>query len=428
LIACLAGSFVLRLAAAAMGLMIQFYFNWIDNHVYPISNTAGGIIIATFFAAELIGAPVFGAWSDRYGRKIFIILGPLFGLIAVQMTAMTTVVWILLITRLLEGLSTAANAPATLSYLSAVTSHSPGLRGRVVGFFEIATIGGMAAGQWVGGRLWEAYGPPGYIGPLYLTSPAFSLDGLIYFVSVLIFAWGLSEVRLSRPSPAADLLQTGVRRLVTTWQHYWRLVLSPRIWKFAPAWLAINAVLGVWLNHIGRQLVRERVFPDQLLAGGLSAATAGNVAAGFAIVFASGILLWSFTLGRLRKTDVMLIGVFGLFAASLSLLAINHLGTFDSPLLLPLGVLTVLAIMVQSGFTPAALAYLADITESYKGDRGIIMGLYSVFLGIGQFFGASLGGPFADLWAMDGVIYATLLLGFVALYTVWRLHRRESPR
>ena len=45
--------------------------------------------------------------------------------------------------------------------------------------------------------------------------------------------------------------------------------------------------------------------------------------------------------------------------------------------------------MVQSGFTPAALAHLADITETHNTDRGAIMGLYSVFLGLGQFLGAS---------------------------------------
>ena len=42
----------------------------------------------------------------------------------------------------------------------------------------------------------------------------------------------------------------------------------------------------------------------------------------------------------------------------------------------------------MSGATPAALGLLADITESYPADRGAIMGLYSVFLGVGQILGA----------------------------------------
>ena len=59
----LAGTFVLRCAAGAMGVMIQFYFEYIDQNVHPISNTAGGLIIATFFAAELLGAP--GFWRPQ---------------------------------------------------------------------------------------------------------------------------------------------------------------------------------------------------------------------------------------------------------------------------------------------------------------------------------------------------------------------------
>jgi len=78
----------------------------------------------------------------------------------------------------------------------------------------------------------------------------------------------------------------------------------------------------------------------------------------------------------------------------------------------------------MSGFTPAALAYLADITEEYAGDRGAIMGLYSVFLGVGQFVGSSLGGPFADWRGMDGVI----LLSALARSSCCRHYLLSAPR
>jgi predicted MFS family arabinose efflux permease len=77
---------------------------------------------------------------------------------------------------------------------------------------------------------------------------------------------------------------------------------------------------------------------------------------------------------------------------------------------------------VQSGFTPAALSYLADITELFPSDRGAIMGLYSVFLGLGQFLGASVGGLFVDWRGADGMALIAGLLGILVTFLVSR-HR-----
>ncbi len=107
----------------------------------------------------------------------------------------------------------------------------------------------------------------------------------------------------------------------------------------------------------------------------------------------------------------MLIGTAGLIASCLLIFLINHQPSLDAPLVFPLAALLVVTIMVQSGFTPAALAYLADITEAHAEDRGAIMGLYSVFLGLGQFIGASIGGPFVDWLGADGMVLINALLG-----------------
>lgn len=422
LAACLLGTFVLRCAAAAMAVMIQFYFEYIHKNVYAISNTEGGLIIAAFFAAELIGAPVLGAWSDRHGRKVFIILGPLFGALAVQITALTTVIWILVITRLLEGLSTASNAPATLGYISEATSGSPSLRGRVIGLFELATVGGMAAGIWLGGRLWDVWGSPITIGPIQLTSPAFAADSIVYLLSLFILAVGLRESHLD----AAARRAAGGERLLRQTLARYRVIFSSRhVLEFVPAWLAVNAVIGVWLNHAARQLTRQRHYTDQWLTGGFTAGEAGTIVAIFAVLFALGILAWSFVLGRFSKTRVMLVGTGGLFVAGVFLLCINHVPSPQNIAVAPLAVAFAVSFMVTSGFTPAAGAHLADITEHYVGDRGAIMGMYSVFLGLGQLIGSALGGPFADWRGMDGVIVLWLLLAVFSFLTVRRLRAHD---
>jgi MFS family permease len=431
LAALIVGSLLLRAAAGAMGENIQFYFNAIHeaalnpNHplrfiagahqVYEVSYTIGGLIIGMFFAAELIGAPLFGAWSDKYGRKLFIIFGPLFGAIAVQITAMTTIVWLLLFTRLLEGVSTAANAPATLGYIAETTSHSPKLRARVVGFFEIATIGGMALGFALGGWLWRHFGTPAYFFGIPLTSPAFALNALVYLASLVILWFGLHEYREVKQVTHG----TTVREALAS---YWKLFTNPRVQSFAPAWIAINAVLGVWINLTARIFTDKSRFSDQLLVGRFDSFEAGNLRAGYAIIFVLGILVWSMFFGQWRKTTVMLIGTGGLFLTCLFLFALNHQPALDAPFVLPLAVLLVGSIVIQSGFTPAALAHLADITEDHSTDRGAIMGMYSVFLGVGQFIGATVGGPFVDWRGADGIVIVTALFGVISVATLLRLH------
>lgn len=437
LIALIAGSLLLRAAAGAMSENIQFYFNSIHeaarsldhplrtiagaSNVYEISYTLGGIIIGTFFAAELIGAPIFGAWSDRYGRKLFIIFGPLFGAIAVQITAMTTLVWLLLFTRLLEGLSTASNAPATLGYIAEATSHSQKLRARVVGFFEVATIGGIAIGFSLGGWLWRHFGTPAIVAGIPLTSPAFALNALVYIASLVILWLGMNEIReRQRPMHVTTARET--------WAHYWKIITNPRVASFAPAWIAINAVLGVFINLTARLLTDKGAFPNQLLMGRFDSFEAGNIRAAYAVVFVLSILLWSLFFAQMKKTTVMLIGTGGLFLTCLFLFLINHQPALDAPLVIPLAISLVVSIMIQGGFTPAALTHLANITEDHAGDRGAIMGLYSVFLGLGQFIGASIGGPFADWRGVDGIVVVTALLGAFAALTLVRLHFAESRR
>src|SRR5258706_4369324 len=221
LIAVILGSLVLRAAAGAMGENIQFYFNAIHEaalspthplraivgaqNVYEISYTLGGIIIGTFFVAELFGAMLLGAWSDRFGRKLFIIFGPLFGALAVLITSITTWVWLLIFTRLLEGLSTASNIPATLGYIAEATTHSAKLRTRVSGLFEVASIGGVALGFSLGGWLWHEFGTAAVVAGIGFTSPAFAINAIIYRSVLSSCGWASAKSGKKSPSPTCPL-------------------------------------------------------------------------------------------------------------------------------------------------------------------------------------------------------------------------------
>jgi len=54
------------------------------------------------------------------------------------------------------------------------------------------------------------------------------------------------------------------------------------------------------------------------------------------------------------------------------------------------------------------------------------MGLYGVFLALGQIVGAFAGAVAAELWALDGILMATLAFMGIALLPLARLRRFES--
>ena len=82
-------------------------------------------------------------------------------------------------------------------------------------------------------------------------------------------------------------------------------------------------------------------------------------------------------------------------------------------------------LFVLAGATPAAIGLLADMTEAYPDDRGAIMGLYSVFLGLGQILGSIAGGAAAQVAGLDGVFVASLVLMGIAFVPLRRLSRYE---
>jgi MFS family permease len=424
LIAVLIGSLILRLASHAMGQMTQFYLDRISDHYYHISYTTRGYVIASFFVTELLGSLVLGAMSDRYGRKVFILMGPLLGAIAVQLSAMTSVLWVLVFARLLAGLSTGSSVPATLGYISDVTVGRPSLRARVVGLFEITLVGGFALGAFFAGYLWKFLGTPRTVLGIELLAPAFSVNAMFFLIALAIFAWGFRDKR-RRTRSASDALPhiSASRKLA----HYYQVFKSPSVRMFSPAWLAIFSIVGVWTNHSVGLFTGREEFRGQHLMGSITPEKFGNGSAVLLALFAFGVLAWSFVLARYRKTSVMLASTLALFALLLTVFGLNHLDSLSGALYYGLLALLVIEVLVLSGFTPAALTYLADVTEKYAADRGSIMGLYSVFLGIGQLVGTSMGGYFADWNGVDGLLLLSAIFGVVTAVSLRSLRRLEPP-
>jgi MFS family permease len=409
--------FLLRCASGATGVLLGFYLNRVvsgANQAIDPGVIAG--LTTAFFVVELLLAPVFGSWSDSIGRKPFLLAGPIIAGLAVQLHPLTTLLWVITIGRLLEGLATSATTPGTLGFLSDMTSGHPALRGRVMGLYELGSLVGIGLGPVVGGRLWDFLKEDGL----------HWIAALDFLAAVLVFLF----IRESRPAHAAAAASDAEAPAVTHtagWgerlRSYRSLLGLRRLWQFAPAWIAINGVVGLWFNHVTPLLSRGYRSPTQLLQGGWTGSEVSNLFIIFGLALMVGIYFWSHFYARLRKTNIMLMSLGGALALCVVLFAINMQlmpGPWGGWTLLPL---VVAAIFFESGFTPVALAYLADVTESQVQNRGAVMGLYSVFLALGQVLGAMLGVPFIDAFGFNGLLLATVLLVLFAGGAVFRLRR-----
>jgi len=413
IVSMLLGTFVLRVSTAITAVLLIFLIDELTRNRGTGPGTVS-LLTGGFYTTELTGAIVFGVLADRYGRKVIMLLGPVFGAMAVFLTGLTTHVPTLFVTRLLEGSSTAASIPSTLGFIAAETEADERLRGRVVSLFEFASLGGMlAVGPALGGLLWDAFG-----------RTAFFLDCGLYLVALTMYAYGVSEVRRVRPAMVAAPAR--VSRLAGSASRYWSIATSRKVLLFVPTWLSINAILGIWANQAPLLLKGNIHDPSQFLMRGVSATTIGIGEAVLAVIFGSGLLFWGMVYARFRRTTLMLMGVAAFVVMTFDVLAINHLGDVYLPLLACLVAVAAAALFALSGVTPAALGLLADVTEGYEADRSAIMGLYSVFLGLGQVVGALVGGIAATWRGIDGLVVATLALLAIGVGALLNLRVHET--
>ena len=108
-----------------------------------------------------------------------------------------------------------------------------------------------------------------------------------------------------------------------------------------------------------------------------------------------------------------------------ALLAFNHSQTWSA--LVGYAVLAGggAGLFVMAGATPAAVGLLADISEDFPGRRGAVMGLYSVFLAIGQIIGSLVAGAAAQWRGIDGMLIASFALLAIALLPLGQLRAVE---
>jgi MFS family permease len=408
--AVIVGTFTLRFSTGLTGSMLTFYLAELPKHGGPeVSSIAVGMLTAAFFAAELGLSPVFGILADRWGYHRVMELGPAFGVVAAILTGLTVNMWILMGTRLLEGASTAASVPSILGFIAVATAFDEGIRGRAVARFEAATLAGLGAGIVAGGFLYQL------VGPL-----AFFMNAGFYCVSWAIYRFGVSDPRAEQADGAAERNHTTLRRYV-------EILRSSHVWLLAPTWIAVNAALGNWTSQSLFQLVRTPPpeFSNQFLMRGYASwvVSLGLLVVG--VIFGAGLVYWGNRFKRYRRTTIIFYGLGGGALLVAAVLGVNHGEALGPLALVGFAALAGVGLFVLAGATPAALGLLADTSEAYPAERGAIMGLYSVFLALGQIGGSLIGGAAAEGAGIDGLLWTTLAFIAIAAVPLWFLRPYE---
>jgi MFS family permease len=410
LYAVLFGTFTLRLSTGLTGGLLVFY----SSRVLHTNELTLALLTATFFAAELVLSTPFGLLSDRLGHHRIMQIGPIFGAIAVVITWASQDIFVIGTTRWLEGASSAASVPSILGFIAMATAGNELLRGRMSARFEGATLAGLGAGFVLAGLLYD--GIPGQWAGLGRN--AFLLNAGIYGVSFLIYRFGVQ-------TPATEKATLDAPHF--GWRRYLALLSSSHVWLLAPTWIAINAALGLWTSQSIFQLIKEPDprFADQLLMGQFQGAQIALGAGVGLLVFFAGLVYWGDRFKNMRRTTIILYGILGGAVTIGSAIVINHSRSGPDLIVVVFGLAAAAGLFVLAGATPAALGLLADVSEAYPADRGAIMGLYSVFLALGQIGGSFIGGAAAGPFGIDGILVATLALLGVALLPLSRLRGVE---
>ena len=406
--------FFVRIASSAGLLVIGSYFVDLQSRHVPITSLLVGIIAALVFLTELLFAPLAGALSDIYGRKLFLVAGPLLGAIAMTLTPggsvgaavppLALVLSLVGVSRVIQGLGSAAVVPATLGFLADGTDGHPVGRGRQMSLYELASSGGIALGAALGPLLWGRLGIASF---LALTALYVVAAGIVLFVHE------------AAPTHRATTRKFSLRRSFTILKH-------PDMALFIPAWIAVNAILGVWITaQIVFVLTSQHTIAGQQFPGSLShrETLLSAFLGGYVLWFALCTVAWSFFLGRLPRLPTLLVTVSGSIVASVGLVAMNHGASpaFFIPVV-------AVGVFIEAGFAPGALAYLADVSQAFAADRGLLMGLYSVILGAGYLLGNLLGAVAAQVLSFDGLAYLTVLLDTIAVVSIGVLLGRHSMK
>ncbi|GAB1342670.1 MFS transporter [Gemmatimonas sp.] len=339
-----------------------------------------GLLVSSFSVAQLLSAPVWGRFSDKYGRRPALMVGLGASAVAYVVFAYADSLWLLFLSRIVQGAG-----GGTVSVIQAYVADAtrPEDRAKSLGWLSAATNAGVALGPVIGSwvQVWSKHTP--------------GLVAAALCVLNMAFAWKyLTEIRKpgSDPSKAKP---KGSREAVLRVVSHPSEPASRLILIYA---LAIGAFQGT--TAILALFLADRFGVDESTIGYF-----------FMYIGVLSVVVRALMLGRL----VDAVGEPRLSRVGLLLLAGGLVGLSFAPNL-PLLALSVGMLPLGTAFTfPCVTAMLSRVVSS--AERGLYMGVQQTFGGITRVaFPVILGiafdtfGKQSPFWISASVVLATLLM------------------
>src|SRR5204863_5395127 len=337
------------------------------------------ILMGAFTAAQLLSAPWWGRFSDRYGRRPALLVGLTAAGIAYVVFAFANSIWLLLLSRLVQGAG-----GGTVGVIQAYVADSvePANRAKALGWLSAATNVGVAIGPALGSAALRL----GSRGP-GLTAAA--LCGINIF-----FAWRF--LRESRDMTEAHEKKPRASRTVIA-----RVITHPNesaprlIWIYAIAMGAFSGLMAILALFLADRfgVSKDNIWIFYTYVGAISVITRAGIL---------GRMVDRYGEAYLSKVGLTML------ATGLATLPIarGYVGLAISVALIPLG----------TAFTfPCVTSMLSRVISS--GEEGLYMGVQQTFGGLGRVLIPLWAGFSYDRFGHTVPLFtsALLVLGTIAL-------------
>lgn len=356
----------------------------ISSEVYMSGALVGwgvAVVLAIYPLAELSTVSFFGSYSDKIGRKPILAASLFITATAAFLFGVAHVEILAFIFAGLFGIGAASKVTTTLSMIADCSSEDN--RARLMGYYDLSTLMGLAGGFGLGIILLELGFAPNLL--LFTAAGACALAGVLTLILI-------KETRvISQEDVSVMALLKEVAR-------------DRRIQKMLPVYIPIIALYGLVISKT-KHIVEE--YFD------ITAMDMIFLFAMLGISLVIGIIIMGHLSDHMMiRRPFIVVGLIGFGALAYMLVAVpfNELWTNGLwPLLPTLG-------FIAGAFPPAAMAYLTDISSAEA--RGSTMGVYSIFFGSGMIIGPlagqfayELGGLFPGLAVLVIVLIAVACIG-----------------